>query len=484
LEHLDDHLRNAPRGVEYPHSVFATFATAIAQAEQQAPGAAAVLCFAAQFAPDAIPDELFRQPVENYAEVRPQLPEAATLDLRSAVSREVSLDEALGALDRLSLLPFAKSSSSYSLHRLVQLAARDLAGEASAWRECAVQAAESAFPEVEFGVWPQCARLLPHARAALDNLPDGSASLPAARLGERCAIYLWKRGQYRAAELLQRRVLAIEEKALGPLHTDFAVSLHNLGVFCRELGRYDEAEEIALRVLRVLEQSVGPDHAETARALNELGLVYHAEGRHHEAEPLYVRALAIREKALGKNTPQVARLLNNLARVYHDQRRFQEAAALYERTIAIYETRFGSDHPDLSVPVNNLAEAYAAQGRYAEAEPLRLRALAICEKADSDHPFVARVLLSLAEDYRKQERYREAQSLLERALAIQEKMLGPDHPYVADSLQELAVSYACQGSTAQARRLFARALSITERALGAEHVKTLAVRERLAALRE
>ena len=70
LERVRAHLKNAPRGAEYPRSVFATFSAAIAQAEQHAAGAAAVLCFAASFAPDAIPDELFRQPIENYTALR------------------------------------------------------------------------------------------------------------------------------------------------------------------------------------------------------------------------------------------------------------------------------------------------------------------------------------------------------------------------------------------------------------------------------
>jgi class 3 adenylate cyclase len=105
LERVRAHLKNAPRGAEYPRSVFATFNAAIAQAEQHAAGAAAVLCFAALFAPDAIPDELFRQTIESYADgLKPMLVECTAVDLRSAIIDELRLDEALGALDRLSLL--------------------------------------------------------------------------------------------------------------------------------------------------------------------------------------------------------------------------------------------------------------------------------------------------------------------------------------------------------------------------------------------
>ncbi len=208
LERVRAHLKNAPRGAEYPRSVFATFSAAIAQAEQHVAGAAGLLCFAASFAPDAIPDELFRQPIENYT----------FAELRLAIVDEMHLDEALGVLDRLSLLKFVESSRSYSIHRLVQFAAQDLSGEAGrAWRECAVIVANAAFPAVDFGMWPKCERLLTHARAALDALLSDAELLPAAELAFRCGRYLRERGEYRASEQLQERALAIRENCLDPI---------------------------------------------------------------------------------------------------------------------------------------------------------------------------------------------------------------------------------------------------------------------------
>ena len=187
------------------------------QAEKEAAGTAAVLCFAASFAPDAIPDELFRQPLDRGAALQPTIPnDALVLDLKSAFADNVRLDEALGALDRLQLLTFAAASRTYSIHRLVQLAARDMvAGIGLAWRECVVAVAEAAFPHVEFATWPQCARLSPHAQAALDALPGDVVFLAAAHLANRCALYLWNRGEYGAAEPLYTRALAIRRKRSG-----------------------------------------------------------------------------------------------------------------------------------------------------------------------------------------------------------------------------------------------------------------------------
>ena len=429
LERVRAHLKNAPRGAEYPRSVFATFSAAIAQAEQHAAGAAAVLCFAASFAPDWIPDELFRQPIENYTLSK----------LSSAIADEMHLDEALGALDRLSLLKFAEGSRSYSIHRLVRLAAQDLAGEAErAWRECAVIVANAAFPAVDFGMWPQCERLLTHARAALDALPSDAELLPAAELAFRCGRYLRERGEYRASEQLQARALAIREKLFGPHHSDVSDSLTNLGIAVAEQGRHAEAVPLFERALEIRENELGPDGPGVAGALLNLAQGYAEQGRFSEAEGLNKRALAIFENALGPDHPDTAFAIVNVAHEFMRQGRYAEAEPLHERALAIREKVLSPDHPDVSVSLNNLADVYRCQGRYAEAEPLLTRALGIREKAlGTDHPSVANVLDTLGSLYHDQGRQTDAERIYQRALRIREKALGPDHPLTTATREAL-----------------------------------------------
>ncbi len=528
LEHIDRHLRNAPRGVEYPRSVFATLSAAIAQAEKEAAGAAAILCFAARFAPEAIPDELFRQPIETYiATLRPSISgDALALDLRSALADDVRLDEALSALDSLSLLAFSQSSRAYNIHRLVQLAARDMVIEKTlAWRECSVGVADAAFPEVEVATWPQCDRLLSHACAALDALPGEAAFLPAARLADRCAVYLRERGNYGAAEPLQSRALAIQKVALGPDHPDVATSQDHLAHLYWRQARYGEAEELYLRALEIRETALGPDRIHVATTLNGLGQLYYEEGRYAEAklayrralsiqdqalgpdhsnsadilanlavlyaqqgrygeaEPLLTRVLSIEEETFGQDHPRVANCLSNLGVLYHIQRRYGEAEPLFQRALSIKEQILGPEHPDVAGIRNNLAALYTQQMRYEEAEALHASALAIKEKAlGPNHPDVAISLDNLAKVYELQRRYAAAEPLLTRALAIFEKAFGRDHPDVAISLNQLANVYDAQGRSDDAARLYERALAIREKGLGPEHALTKALREKLTAL--
>ena len=54
-------------------------------------------------------------------------------------------------------------------------------------------------------------------------------------------------GRYAEVEPLQKRSLAILEKALGPEHPDVAASLENYAGLLREVGRVAEADELAAR---------------------------------------------------------------------------------------------------------------------------------------------------------------------------------------------------------------------------------------------
>lgn len=474
LDRVNAYLKSAPRSAEYPQSVFATFNTAIAQAEKEAGGAAAVLAFAALFDPDAIPDELFRQPIEKYAEgLQPILPEGGTaLDLRSAIADDLRLDEALGALDRLSLLSFSPTSRTNAVHRLVQLAARDsVAGTGSAWSECAATVADSAFPEVDFPAWPQCERLLAHARSALNALPRESAFLPAGRLAGRCAVYLRERGEYTGAEPLQRRALSMLEAALGCDHPEVGTSLNDLAQLRLLQGSYAEAESRYAGALAIFENQREPDPRKIGTVLNSLSCVYYEQGGYERAEPLLTRVLTIWEESLGSSHPNVARALNNLAGVYYAQGRYDEAETYAIRALTVAEVALGHEHPQVATYLNNVAEMHFIRKRYDEAEPLLARALTIWEQAGfgPEHPDIAMTLNVMGDVYEATERYEEAESVHTRALAIREKILGPDHQAVATSLNGLANANLRQRRYEKAETMLLRAKEIREKALGPDH---------------
>jgi tetratricopeptide (TPR) repeat protein len=438
LERINAHLKTAPRGAEYPHSVFATFTESILHAEQQAPGAAAVLCFAACFAPDAIPEELLHQVADGCPKGLGPAVSSDALDLRSALTDELRLDHALAALDRLGLLAYTGSSHTYGMHRLVQLAARDLLHDAPAWGKFAVAAALVAFPSGAFETWPQCERILSHARAAFDAFQNDAEPKTAADLARQCVKYLSARAEYAEAERLSERAAAILTSALGPDHPDVAKALNNLAVMYMELGRYAEAEPLLTRALRVREIEFGNDHPNVAANLYNLGIVNMEQARYAEAESFHKRALEIRERAFEPNSDEVVWSLTGLGVLYGHQGRYAESEALLDRTLVIREGTLGPDHPDVAMSLLHLANVHAESGRSVDAEALYLRALAIWEEVlGPNHPDVADGLKGLARVYRDWGRLVESETLLERALAIGEKTLGPNHRWTKSTRDEL-----------------------------------------------
>ena len=448
LERINEHLKHAPRGADYPRSVFATFNESILHAEQQAPGAAAVLCFAASFSPDSIPDELFHQPIDVCPEgLLPQVPEGEALDLRSALADDFCLDLALAALDRVGLLTFAANSRTYGMHRLVQIAGRDLLRDPAAWESFAVSAVFAALPLAEFATWPQCERVVSHARAVLDRLQKGTEPIKAADLARRCAIYLWARGEYETAEQLCARALTIVEKALGPDHPDVARALNNLAVLYMELGRHAEAEPLLTRALAVRERELGSDHRSVALTLHNLGLASMELARYAQAESLHARALAIRRKIFAPDHSEVVWSTIALGVLYRKEGRYAEAESLLASVLAIREESLGPDHPDVAMSLMHVAEVLADSGRSAEAERLFVRALAIWEKAlGPDHPDVAEGLKGLAGVHRDRGEFGKWEALLLRALTIREKTLGPHHPLTKATREELEQSRAGAGA--------------------------------------
>jgi hypothetical protein len=156
-------MNEAPADADYPRAVFATFREVFAAAETDAPGAGAVISLAAFFAPDDIPEELFRQPVASYPS-----------ELAAVLALPGGIDDAIGALAHLSLVEFEPKKRAFSVHRLVQAAARDGPGDqAPAWAQSALLAVRAAFPQPEPHTWPACERLVAHVDAvAADAIVD------------------------------------------------------------------------------------------------------------------------------------------------------------------------------------------------------------------------------------------------------------------------------------------------------------------------
>jgi tetratricopeptide (TPR) repeat protein len=387
--------KGRPRDRDPADTVATTWQVSLAQV-RPTPGAVEVLEVCAFLASDEIPrDLLSRQP------------DPPPEELAELTGDPFALEEAIAALHRYGLAKATEQA--LTVHRLLQQVIRDSLDPATraARIETAVQLLRQELPfggYADPGLWPVCARLLPHALTAAEH-----------------------------AERLK----------VAPLGTAYV--LESAADYLQGRARYTEAHALRERALAILEARLGPDHPVTTDSLNNLAIVLADEGDLDRARTLLERALHIREARLGKDHPTTADSLNNLATVLRDQGDLDRARTLHERALAIFKTRLGEDHPTTAWSLNNLAFVLADQGDLDRARTLHERALAIFKtRLGEDHPATAESLTNLAIVLGDQGDLDRARTLLERALHIREARLGKDHPETMRSQKRLAVVAALQ----------------------------------------
>jgi tetratricopeptide (TPR) repeat protein len=462
MEDLSSHMRGLPKDAKYRHTVYATLRAAVAQAEDEAPGAQAVMGLASFFAPDNIPQSLYRPGGE------PCPPELAKV-----IAERRALDDALGALDDFSLIDFDPGQRTFSVHRLVQGAVREelmRQADGTEWSATAISAISRELPDAENAVYPhaKAAHLIPHALAAIDNNSQAAGiEAPLAHLLSQTGLFLGSRAHYAVAETLQARALELREKTFGKSHPSVATSLSGLAAIDWQQGRFKEAETRFTSALAIRESSLGPQHDLIATSCNNLGVLYISMGRCAEAEPLLARAVKMREALHGPEDELVAADLNSLGALYLAMGRYPEAERLLLRSQAISEKAHSAASIELAPGLSTLGDLCMAQGRYQEAEQHYARTLAIRQAAfGPEHPEVAIDLLRLGQLLFQERHVEQAEWHFQRAVGILERKLGREHPDVATALLSLAGLEMEQGRYERARQLYQRASAIRESHFG------------------
>lgn len=454
---------------EHPESVYSAFLLSFKAVEQSSAAAADLLRVLAFLAPDDIPEEVITKGAHDLG-----------LTLQS-IADPFEFDSSMMILSRYSLVRRNAEMKKLHIHRLVQEVLREGMDRETQkqWIERVLRAVNRVFPEVEFSMWPDCQRYLPHALICADLITQMNITIPeAAELLDRTGLYLKEIAQYARAEPLLQQALTIREHTLGIGHPSTATSLDNLAELYHEQAQYTRAEPRYQRAFAIREGVLGPNHASTATSLNNLARLYHDQRQYSKAEPLFIRALDIYENTLGPEHPTTATCLTNLAGLHLERGQYKQAELLLRRALAIQEKLLGEENPRTAGTINILAGLYLEKGFDDQAELLYRQALSIRERTlGPEHPSTATSLNNLAKLYYRKGLYQEVETLLRRALSIHEKMLGPEHPSTAISLNNLAEFYLYQGKFDLAEPLLVRASTALEKSLGPRHPKFLTVQD-------
>ncbi len=368
-------------------------------------------------------------------------------------------DRVLARLAWVSLLTFSVDGSAVVAHRLVMRVIREnLAAGGVLTAVC--QAAAGLLDGLAGSLresWHEdraVTRELVEQILALDEsaarCPPGSdLDRDMIRLRLWATMFLGRLGDSAAqAIMLGERLVADQERVLGPDHPDTLAARNNLAIDYRGVGRTAEAISLHEQVLATRERVLGRDHPDTLNARHSLANAYLAAGRLDEAARLHEQNLADRGRVLGPDHPSTLNARHSLANAYRAAGRLDEAISLHEQNLADHERILGPDHPNTLLLRANLALAYQDAGRLDEAISLYEQALADRGRVlGPDHPDTLQSRNNLALAYQDAGRLDEAISLHEQALATYERVLGPDHPDTLLSRSNLALAYQAAGRT-------------------------------------
>jgi tetratricopeptide (TPR) repeat protein len=451
LSFIADHMKEAPRSPAYPLSVFATLLANARRADQEAPGALALLSLASFYGPDHVPYELFEQAAEIY-------PAALASTVANARARQA----ALGALEVWSLVEHHSEDRTFSAHRLVFAAAHDgLGPNAGEWGYSAVRVCEAACPPGDPEHWGAFARVLPHIHAVAAHVGD-DVGAPLGVLLAAVGHYSVDRGAYEDAQPVYERALRILNSE-GTTHSalKLADTLVGFSRLCLLTTRLKESDHALRQAFSLYERAhVPPSDPRIITAIHNKATFYHATKQYAQAEPLYVGAATFEEEAHGPNSHRLAVTLNGLASLFKDTGRFEEAERLFRRALEIGRDADGLSHPDSLAWRNNLAELYRLSQRHEEAEPLYRQALDRgLAMLGSEHPDLAIWHGNLALLYMQMGRLADAKVNGSRAVAIGEKALGGLNPAVIKWTGTLGLICHLLGQTADAQSYLGQALA-------------------------
>ena len=401
-------------------------------------------------------------------------------------------DRVLARLAGVSLLTFSVDGFAVSAHRLVMRVIRENLAASNALTAVCEAAARllDGLAESRWQSWHEDRAATRDLVEQIMALYDSSATCPADSDLDRHVIRLrWWPVRFlnhladspAQAVMIGERLLADQERALGPDHPDTLNSRNSLAFAYLAAARTDEAITLHEQTLAARERILGPVDPDTLNSRNNLANAYRKAGRTEEAITLHEQTLAARERTLGPDHPHTLHSRGNLASAYQAAGHTEEAITLHEQTLAAHERILGPDHPDTLASRNNLAIAHQAAGRTEEAITLHEQTLAAQERTlGPDHPHTLHSRGNLASAYQAAGHTEEAIPLHEQTLAARERILGAEHPDTLASRNSLAFACLVAGRTDEAIPLHEQTLAARERTLGPDHPDTLNSRDGLA----
>jgi tetratricopeptide (TPR) repeat protein len=163
-----------------------------------------------------------------------------------------------------------------------------------------------------------------------------------------------------------------------------ARSFHQLGMVAKQFDRFGEAERYYLQALEIRTAALGPEHSDVAITYNNLANLMTSLHRYADSLAYAEKAMAIWLRVYGPKSRAMARTLSIAGHTEKAQGHFARAEAYYRRALEIRLAYSESDPLSVMSSHEDLGEALVGQRRFREGLQLLEQALTRALAPDVD----------------------------------------------------------------------------------------------------
>jgi TonB family protein len=193
---------------------------------------------------------------------------------------------------------------------------------------------------------------------------------------------LYEAGDYPAAVLQGRAILAEAERRKPVDAEELQVALMNLGLVQRLAGDYVDAEATYERVIDLLEKSGRLTNPRLARAYAGLALTYYAGRRYDLAAPSFEHAIALSRRTEGLFNEDQLPLLDKQADALTELDRTSDALQAHHYALRLVERRYGEKSLRYAAELVALGRWYTRVHAYDSARFTLRRAAELIEEIE------------------------------------------------------------------------------------------------------
>ncbi len=255
-------------------------------------------------------------------------------------------------------------------------------------------------------------------------------------------------------------------------------SLDRLGYLYYVSGNFKDGEFLLRQGLEIRRTKVGPDTEEYAESLNDLALFCRDTRKLEEARTRAEEAVAIRTRVLDAKDPVLAETLETLGSIYSARGEYEMSASTFEKARAIYESQLDPRNPraEYGTLMVNIAGNDQRLGKYRKAEAdFKLALDVLRQNPGVKHPIYGTSVMGFANLEMEIGNYPASEKAYNEAEPLMKKQLGDQHPMYAHMLNNRAVLYAALGNPAAAAADYQAALEVRRKLYGPKHVQVAAI---------